>query len=304
MCRKNVLKIRTRKPPIQSADLACPPVAFIIFNRLDTTTRVFDAIRMAKPSKLFLIADGARLTHQEDTLQCRLVRDYVCNAIDWPCQVMKNFSDVNLGCMNRVSSGITWLFKHVDKAIILEDDCLPDPSFFQYVSELLERYKDDTRIMMISGNNATSDKIKIKDSYYFTKYPRIWGWATWRRAWEMYDVDIKSLPEYRDKVFAGDYVDRRFWEACFDSVYAKSLDTWDYQWVFTIWKNGGGSICPATNLIKNIGFGQNATHTLDTSSVFADMETSPLSFPLVHPKKSVINREADQLERLQEFSLG
>lgn len=172
-------------------------VAFFIFNRPGPTREVFEKIRRAQPARLFIIADGPR-TEQECIL-CEETRK-IANAIDWPCEVKRNFSETNMGCGKRLSSGISWVFKQVEEAIILEDDCLPDNSFFQFCAEMLEQYRDDTRIMHIAGTSAQvgNKRFNPHESYYFSIIANIWGWATWRRAWNLYDYDMKQWPTLKE----------------------------------------------------------------------------------------------------------
>jgi hypothetical protein len=173
------------------------PVVLIVFNRPDPTAQVFAAIREAQPSQLFLISDGPRANRPDDLEKCRAVRA-VIDQVDWPCDVQTNYAEKNMGCKYRVASGLDWVFSVVEEAIILEDDCLPHPSFFKYCEELLEKYRDDRRIGIISGHNNLFGYRRSADSYYYSNIPYIWGWATWRRTWEAYDFNISLWPEVRD----------------------------------------------------------------------------------------------------------
>ena len=172
------------------------PVAFIIFNRPDTTARVFAEIAKARPPKLLVVGDGPRANRDGEADRVAEARAIIKN-VDWPCEVLTNFSTPNLGCKKRVSSGIDWIFEQVEEAIILEDDCLPDPSFFQFCEEMLARYRHDDRIAMISGDNFLFGQVPVPESYYFSRYCHIWGWASWRRAWKDYDVNIPALAAIR-----------------------------------------------------------------------------------------------------------
>ncbi|AFY39023.1 methyltransferase FkbM [[Leptolyngbya] sp. PCC 7376] len=274
------------------------PVAFIIFNRPDTTRRVFEAIRQAQPPKLLVIADGPRGDRPDEADKCIATRNII-KEVDWDCEVLTNYSDTNLGCKKRVSSGINWVFDQVEEAIILEDDCLPDPSFFPFCEELLEKYRHDTRIMMISGDNFQFGKARTQDSYYFSKYYHIWGWATWRRAWQHYDVDLKQWPKIRDggwlkDIFNNDWLTIKYRSKIFQKMYEKAVDTWDYQWSFTCWTQSGLSIMPNVNLISNIGFGEAASRTKNNKSIFANMAVSSVDFPLLHPDFVIRDLETDQ----------
>lgn len=282
------------------------PVALIIFNRLQETRRVFDVIRAAKPEKLFIISDGPR--NKEEAVTCASVRAIVEN-IDWPCEVQRNYSETNLGCKKRVSTGIDWVFEHVDKAIILEDDCLPEPTFFSFCEELLERYRDDEKVMHVSGNffHQKNKNFVSQNSYFFSSIPHIWGWATWKRAWKKYDVNMKEWSGLRksgdlEKIFnnAAAY---EYWSTIWDQYQAGKIDSWDGQWLFACIKNQGICINPTKNLISNVGFGVTATHT-KKSSLFASMPTEPLSFPLSHPQKIEVNTKADDFTWRQNFGIN
>jgi hypothetical protein len=271
------------------------PVAFIIFNRPDVTERVFQAIRQAQPKKLLVIADGPRADYPGEAEKCAATRT-VIDQVDWECKVLTNYSDINLGCKRRVSSGIDWVFSQVEEAIILEDDCLPAPSFFQFCQTLLEKYRHDNRIMMISGDNFQPEEKKLKDSYFFSKYIHIWGWATWRRAWTHYDAEMISWQNFRHKKLLNavchDSVEVEYWMKIFDNVANGIVDTWDYQWVYACWQQSGMSIMPAVNLVSNIGFRHDATHTLGESP-WAKMPVSNI-YNIKHPAFLIKNQEADK----------
>jgi len=272
------------------------PVAFIIFNRPDTTERVFAEIAKAKPPRLLVIGDGAREDRPGEAERVAVARSTI-DKVDWDCEVLTNFSDVNLGCKQRVSTGITWVFENIEEAIILEDDCLPDPTFFRFCEELLERYRDDKRIGMISGDNFQFGRHRTDDSYYFSKYAHIWGWASWRDRWMgSYDVAMTQWLYLRDRGAFFETLESKaeskFWRNIFDRTYRGEIDTWDYQWTFANWAEGRLSILPTVNLISNIGFGNNATHTNNTS-IYADMAVEPIEFPLSHPEIVLPNNDAD-----------
>lgn len=275
-----------------------PPIIFIIFNRPDTTSHVFESIRAAKPKQLLVVADGARGNRPGEAEKCTAARAIV-DCVDWDCDVQTNFSTTNMGCRLRVSSGITWAFGLVEKAIILEDDCVPSPSFFRYCAELLDRYEDDQRVMMISGDNHLFGQADMADSYYFSRYPHVWGWATWRRAWMKYDLNMEHWPEIRARKLFDQYLprgrERDRWNSAFESVYDGKLDTWDYQWVYSIWANSGLSIAPAKNLIRNIGFHAEATHT-QVDSIYSSLDALELDLPLRHPATLLASSDRDDLE--------
>ena len=280
------------------------PVAFIIFNRPDTTKKVFAEIAKARPPKLLVIADGPRADHPDDAEKCAAVRAII-DGVDWDCEVLTNYSDVNLGCKRRVSSGLDWLFDTVEKAIILEDDSLPHPTFFRFCEEMLERYRDDERIAMISGNNFQFGRKRTEYSYYFSRYAHIWGWASWRRAWENYDVNMKRWPEIRDGGWLQDILDDkksvRYWEKIFEKVYQGEIDTWDYQWMFSCWVQSALTILPNVNLVSNIGFGSEAVHTTEKNEL-AGMEIEPMKFPISHPSYILRDSVADSITEKNNIS--
>ena len=284
------------------------PVAFIIFKRPDTTEKVFEAIRQAKPPKLLVIADGARPDIPGEAEKCAATRKII-DRVDWDCEVLKNYADVNMGCKQRVSSGLDWVFDNVEEAIILEDDCLPHPTFFRFCEELLEKYRDDKRIMTIGGTNLLIEWKSDTQSYFFSNYFHCWGWATWKRVWRNYDVDMKSWlnPEVKKKVEntiadSRQYLNR---EILLDKAYAGEIDSWDYQFFFTCLAHSGLSIRPSVNLISNIGFTEEATHT-NVSDVRANLPLSSMTFPLKEPQCIVVDREHDykQYKKVWEKSLS
>lgn len=271
------------------------PVAFVIFNRPETTKRVFAEIARARPPKLLIIADGPRADQPDDVKKCAATRSIVDN-VDWNCEVLTNYSETNLGCKRRVSSGLDWVFDTVEEAIILEDDCLPNPTFFRFCEELLVKYRNDERIAMISGDNFQFGKKLTKNSYYFSRYNHIWGWASWRRAWNNYDVDMKVWPKIREQGLLKNYLGSRigywYWRYIFDNVYNGKIDTWDYQWTFSCWIQNTLTIIPKVNLISNIGFGMKAEHT-KVKNKFAEMETESMIYPILHPEHILSNSNAD-----------
>jgi GT2 family glycosyltransferase len=271
------------------------PVAFIIFNRPDSTSRVFEAIRQAKPPLLLVIADGARSSKPGEAEKCAATRAII-DRVDWDCEVRTNYADVNLGCGKRVSSGIDWVFQEVEEAIILEDDCLPHPSFFQFCEEMLAYYRDDSRIMAISGNNFQRGRKCSDDSYYFSRYNHVWGWASWRRAWKHYDFTMSEWPQVRDGNWLNSILDNRelskYWTVEFEKVYRGAIDTWDYQWTFACWIQNSLTILPQVNLISNIGFNADATHT-NKDVPWASQSIYPIDSPLIHPSFMLRNTVAD-----------
>ena len=260
-------------------------VAFFIFNRPDTTARVFETIAAAQPQRLLVVADGARLDKPDEAnlvAQTRAIIDQV----DWPCLVDTNFATENLGCKPRVASGLQWVFEQVTEAIILEDDCLPDPSFFDYCTELLERYRDDERVAAISGDNFQNGISRTKDSYYFSKYFHCWGWASWRRVVQQVDFEMASWPELEQRDGLQDWADSdaelRYWRDMFALQHAGQINSWAYPFFYSCWERAGLTILPDVNLISNIGFDQEATHTTSSESDLANLPTHNIG-QLKHP---------------------
>jgi hypothetical protein len=275
------------------------PVTFIIFKRPETTDKVFEIIRKAKPAKLLVIADGSRNDHEGEAEKCEATRAII-ERVDWDCEVLKNYSDINLGCAKRVSSGLDWAFNNVEETIILEDDCIPDPTFFPFCEELLEKYRYDTRIASIAANNLQFGRKRTNYSYYFSCYSHCWGWASWRRAWQSYDLNIKLWKEVQESNILKDILmdDKAvsYWNRVFQSVYDNPTGiTWDYQWTFACWMQGALSIIPNVNLVSNVGDGADSTNfTSGKQFSFMNMLTEAMQFPLKHPPFIVRNLEADK----------
>jgi hypothetical protein len=272
-------------------------VLFIVFNRPEKTSRVFDAIRKARPSRLYVAADGPRSNKEGEAEKVEKVRQ-ICNQVDWDCQVHRLYRDQNLGCKIAVSSAIDWFFRQEEQGIILEDDCLPHPDFFRYCSEALGRYKDDPRIFSITGTNIQDGYRRGDASYYFSKYAHVWGWATWRRAWTHYQIDMdywptfKSSREWRRRNFS--LLEMKCWNKVFNLVYQNKVDTWDYQWTACHFYKNSLVVTPNVNLISNIGYGDDATHTKGFS---ADANRPTASMGMIkHPDKVEQNIQADMYE--------
>ena len=281
------------------------PVALIVFNRPRLTRALFERVAAARPRKLLLIADGPRASRAGEAQLCAEVREIV-SRVDWPCEVQRNFAEENLGCRQRVISGLDWLFEQVEEAIILEDDILPDPSFFPFCEEMLERYRYDDRVSMITGFHIGADEAKLAESYYFSALTHIWGWATWRRAWQHYDEHMSGWPQAKRsgtlrRVFPASSA-RRYWTPILDGMYhGTGPNTWDYQWMFTNILRGSLSVTPGVNLIENIGFGADATHVSDSAGA-PKVSVGALRFPLQHPDKVVASKDLDALDqRLSEW---
>ena len=240
------------------------PIAYFVFNRPEITATTFEAIRQQRPRQLFIIADGPRPGMPSDVQRCADVRAVV-SQVDWPCEVHHNWADTNMGCGSRVSSGIDWVFESVEMAIILEDDCLPHPDFFRFCDELLERYANDDRVIAISGDNFQNGAVRGDGSYYFSKYSHIWGWATWRRAWEHFDADLGFWPEWSQTNawldLCPDPVERTYWKGIAERMRNNEIDSWAYPWILCAFHQNGLTATPNANLVTNIGFGPDATHT-------------------------------------------
>jgi hypothetical protein len=275
------------------------PVAFVIFKRPHTTEKVFQAIRQAKPSKLFVIADGARVDHLDEAEKCEATRKII-DKVDWKCEVFKNYSDVNLGCGKRLPSGLDWVFEHVEEVIILEDDCVPNPTFFPFCEELLDKYRHDYRVASISGQNVQFGRKRSDYSYYFSCYNHCWGWATWKRSWQNFDSSIKHWKEIQERGFLNDIlIDPqavRYWTKKFQPLYDQDSDkVWDFQWTFACWIQNSLGIIPNANLISNIGFGVDSTHFTKTkNNHYENMPTTSLDFPLNHPPFIFKDIQADR----------
>ena len=275
------------------------PVLLIIFNRAHTTQQVFDRIRQVKPSRLYVAADGPRPNVETDIMKCAETRRIV-EQVDWDCEVKTLFQEKNLKCGVAPATAISWFFEHEEAGIILEDDCVPSKSFFWFCQELLEKYKHDTRIMHISGNNYLNGWRKDNDySYYFSNKVNAWGWATWRRAWQLFDFNLKAYPELKQKGYLKGLFLNKFEETyrlskleeAFASI--SNGDIWDYQWEFTVYSNSGLCIVPEVNLVRNIGFGEDATHTFNTHDNKAQITENEIDFPLRHPQFVVRDIESD-----------
>ena len=271
------------------------PILFLIFNRPDTTARVFQRIREIKPRHLFISADGPRAHKIHEKELCDAARKVVAN-VDWECDVKTNFREENAGCKISVSSGITWFFKNVEEGIILEDDCLPEISFFYFCETLLAYYRDDERIMHIGGANFQDGNTRGNGSYYFSNINHIWGWATWKRAWGKYDVGVSSYPELLRQdmlphLFTNSKMEK-FWEKRFELAYNGKIDTWDIQWQYAMSVNHGLAVIPNQNLVANIGFDAAATHTTDKFNTLANIPTSAID-SIVHPSQIIPDVTAD-----------
>lgn len=277
-------------------ELFSTPVLFLVFNRIETTVLVFDKIKKIKPKYLFVASDGPRVGVVGEKDVVEKVRKFILDSVDWECEVKTLFNDNNLGCKIAVSSAINWFFNEVEEGIILEDDCLPNLSFFLYCEELLKKYRFDNRVMHISGNNFQNGVKRGDGSYYFSVFNHIWGWATWRRAWKFYDLSMSKYPEFEKnnliKKNFNNIGERIYWKRIFKEMYENKINTWDYAWFFSCLINSGVTCAPNVNLVSNIGINNNPTHF----SLRKDLSLSSqaLQFPLVHPSDFNVNAIADE----------
>jgi len=276
------------------------PILFITFTKENETKRVFETIRQVKPDRLYIASDGARVEKQGEKEKIENLRNWLVSNVDWNCKVKTKFSKKNLGCGHGPADVITWFFENEEMGIIIEDDILADLSFFRFCDELLEKYKDDDRIGQIGGFNGIDKELKSSE-YYFSKYPQIWGWASWRRAWADYDFTISSWEKLKDTDFVYRAFPNKYFAKERIETYNKTYNsrgeyynTWDYQWVFCNLVQNRLTIIPSCNLITNIGFTEDATHTLDTKDTRKDIQPGEIIFPLKHPKDIVCDYERDR----------
>lgn len=274
-----------------------PPILMIAFNRPDHARRVLEAVRNARPARLYIAIDGPREGREDDrTRVAETIR--VFDTIDWECTVTRLVREKNLGCKQAVSSAITWFFGHEPYGIILEDDCLPAPSFFGYAAHLLERYKDDASVMHINGVNFQDGHWRGSSTYYFSKVCHVWGWASWARAWRKYDIGMEGLEEFFRQNLQQSVItpkgDAQYWLNAFSATKAGKIDTWDYQWVFTVWKNNGLSVMPNVNMVSNIGFDEHATHTKSHNPAVSNKPLDGIEGEIKDSDLIVPNYEGDE----------
>ncbi len=262
-----------------------PPVVIVVFNRPQATARLIAALARVRPPHLLVVGDGPRPDRIGESEQVQQVRRLFAK-LRWDCEVETNWSDENLGCRRRVSSGITWAFTRVSEAIILEDDCLPDASFFGFCGELLERYRHDTRIGSISGTNYMPEPCaQDSSSYYFSRYNLFWGWATWRRAWELYDdsMEFCRAPEFMQVMrrYLGSWRAAAYWAYILRATEKGQRDSWGYRWLLSGWRENMLSIVPRQSMVTNVGMQADSTHTSDVA--YRLQRAAPMNYPLVHP---------------------
>ena len=273
------------------------PVALVIFKRPERTRLVFDRIRRARPKRLFLIADGPRAGNEEERLGCEQARAVV-EAVDWPCEVTRDFAEGNIGLKRRLPSGLDGVFRQVERAIVLEDDCLPHESFFRFCDELLERYATEDRVMHVAGSQLLGQPPASSASYHFSRYVHIWGWATWRRAWRRFDVELREWldldrgeREARLRSMFTEESERRYWRYVWDN--SGEIENWDAQWSYAVLAQRGLAANPNRNLISNIGFGVDATNAIEDPLGIAARPLEGIEFPLEHPAAIERDEAAD-----------
>lgn len=280
------------------------PVLIIAYRRADTTRKVLESVRRARPRSLYLACNAPHPDRPAELAQCKEVRS-LFDELDWQCDQHRLFRDEHLCAKDSISSAISWFFEHETQGIILEDDCVPSPSFFQFCDELLQRFSDDQRVGMISGDNFQFGRLRGNASYYFSRYCHIWGWATWRDRWATYDPDMHLWPAYRQRLLREleNPLQRAYWGTIFDLTHAGAIDTWDYQWLFSNWINHRVSVMPQANMVSNIGFGEQAHHTKKLTRA-ANVASQSLSFPLIHPDVLLPDRDADRYTFNDHYSPG
>ena len=281
-----------------SENLNSVPVLLLTFKRPDLTLKVIDSLRAVKPKQVFVACDGARLDHSTEIEKNKKVKELIEVSIDWNCEVKKLYQTENLGCGKAVSTAITWFFDNVPEGIILEDDTIPNAAFFSFAKEMLLKYRNNKKVMHISGINFKGKEAR-KSSYYFSKYSHIWGWATWRRAWKGYDFNMQKWPLVKDsnefKIWCSSKVEKDYWFKVFEAVYKKQIDTWDYQWLFTILSCNGLCINPSVNMVKNIGFNEDATHTKIADQRFSNKPVFNLNEYETFDIELLSEKEADEV---------
>lgn len=271
-------------------------VLFLVFNRPGKTEIVFDTIRKARPPRLYVASDGPRANRINETAKVELVRK-ISTSVNWPCELFTLFRGHNLGCKQAVSSAISWFFEHEEQGIILEDDCVPCQSFYYFCESMLNRFADDNRVMSICGTNVHPDSTSVS-GYCFSSYSLMWGWATWKSAWEKYDKDLHTWPlnkanDFLRNTLGFNRIQRAIWTDILNKTYSGIIDTWDYQWIYTCWVCGGLTVVPLSNLITNIGFEADATHTKLFQPVVGNLVCQEMTLtdneapPLVQPSEKM-----------------
>lgn len=272
------------------------PILLIVFRRVETTRAVLNEIRKLKPKQLFIASDGPRDGVIGEDEKVKKVRE-LFKDIDWDCEVKTLFREKN-GIHNlSISSAVSWFFDQVPEGIVLEDDCLPHPSFFRYCEELLQKYRNDKSVMMICGANFQQGNKRGNNSYYSAKIGSSWGFASWQRAWQHYDITMSSFPEFKQEGQIKNIFDNKkiqeYWLDIFEKVHNGTVKAYDYPWIYAIWANGGLVLSPNVNLISNIGFGKDALTYADEKNKFARIPTQDIGI-ITHPKFILGNKDSDE----------
>lgn len=276
------------------------PILYLVFNRPDLVERSFSAIRKVKPEKFYVAADGPRENRPDDMEKCSAVREYIKSHIDWPCEAKFLFREENLGCGHAVSQAIDWFFENEEKGIILEDDCIPNLSFFNFCSELLQKYQTDKSIYQITGSNWQKGIWRGKADYYFSHVTSVWGWATWRDRWEQYSFDLNTesnewrLMEENLVEVSSSLEEANYHLNSIKKTAVGEIDTWDYQWRYLVFLNKGKVIVPNLNLVSNAGHREDGTHTLHENHWRSNLGVEELNFPINHPVDTGVNHQADK----------
>jgi len=269
------------------------PILILVYNRPDFLKRLIFILKKIKPIKIYIKGDGPR--KYDDKEKCIAVKKVLKN-INWNCKVITNFNKKNMGCRTSVSDGINWFFSKEEMGVILEDDCLPNNSFFKYCEILLKKFYNNKNISVISGSNF-QEKIWGNNDYYFSKYNHCWGWACWRRSWKFYDDKMSFWSQWKKtkkwKLFNKSLIERWYWEKIFNQVFKRKIDSWAYVWTACVWKNNGLTITPNVNLIENVGFDKRATHTVNLRKDYKYRSSKELAWPIKHPKLIKVNNQAD-----------
>lgn len=273
------------------------PVLLLVFNRPLMAMQVFNRIREYRPEQLFIAADGPRADRPGEAVSCAATRQQLLESIDWPCRLHTLFRDQNLGCGKAISGALQWFFETVESGMVLEDDCLPDPTFFTFCETLLERYRLHEKVMHINGSNFQLGQQRGTASYYYSRYAHVWGWAGWRRTWELYDF---TLERYRNASREG--LNRRLLDDL-KAIYDQRIDTWDIQWFMSVWFNEGLTVTPNVSLVRNTGFGNGATHTKHVPQWFERMQHGSIQ-TLLYPPQITTDLTADRFTQTHVFDAG
>ena len=273
------------------------PILFLVYNRLDCTKKSLNSILKYEPNKIYISCDGPK-NNPLDKKKTNQVRRYIEKKTMKIKKVQFLFNKKNLGCKKSNLKALNWFFKKEKKGVILEDDCVANQNFFSFCKSLLFKYKKNKKIYCISGSNFQSQPID-KNSYYFSKYNHCWGWATWSDRWRYNDGNIKFWPKLKEnknwKKLHRNNLERQYWEKIFDKVYKNRVDSWAYPWTLSVWKKNGLTITPNSNLVKNIGFGENSTHSKFKLDKITYKNKSKINDILLHPKQIKANNTADNL---------